>query len=129
MEKLDNIIRVDGLKFGVDYRAVEHYKTIVNKFSNCRYNVDTEYIIKRLNAIAEVYDRFSIDNKRRVKVIMDGVKITLDTAANVIMFVALRGEEGEYFNYTRLPIYKRQALLNKYKSYGINLNETELFLA
>lgn len=125
---MKNILYVDGFKFGVDERAIKHYNTVAYNF-NLNINRSNEYIIKRLNAIAEVglLDR-DTTNRDFVKIELDDIKVKVNLKTNVIEFVALYGEGGELFHDVTVPQYKIDLLRSKYKDYGISLIDSSLFM-
>lgn len=125
---MKNILYVDGCKFGVDERAIKHYNTVAYNF-NLNSNRSNEYIVKRLNAIAEVglIDR-DITNRDFVKIELDDIKLRVNLKGNIIEFVALYGEEGELFHDVTVPQYKIDLLRSKYKDYGISLIDSNLFM-
>ena len=125
---MKNILYVDGYKFGVDERAIKHFNTVSYKF-NLNSNRNNEYIIKRLNAIAEVglLGR-DITNKEAAKIELDDIKVKVNFKDNVIEFVALYGEEGEIFHDVTVPQYKIDLLRRKYEDYKISFIDSSLFM-
>ena len=125
---MKNILYVDGCKFGVDERAIKHFNTVSYKF-NLNSNRSNEYIIKRLNAIAEVglLGR-DTTNRHVVKVELDDIKVKVNLKDSIIEFVALYGEEGELFHNVTVPQYKIDLLRSKYEDYGISFMDSSLFM-
>lgn len=125
---MKNILYVDGCKFGVDERAIKHYNTVAYNF-NLNSNRSNEYIIKMLNAIAEVglLDR-DTTNRDFVKIELDDIKVKVNLKCNIIEFVARYGEEGELFHDVTVPQYKTDLLRKKYEDYGISLIDSNLFM-
>ena len=125
---MKNILYAAECKFGVDERAIKHYNTISYKF-NLNSNKSNEYIIKRLNAIAEVglLGR-DIRNKEAVKIELDDIKLRVNLKDSIIEFVALYGEEGELFHNITVPQYKIDLLRRKYEDYGISFIDSSIFI-
>ena len=125
---MKNILYVDGCKFSVDERAIKHFNTVAYNF-NLNSNRSNEYIIKRLNAIAEVglLGR-DIRNKEVVKIELDDIKLRVNLKDNIIEFVALYGEEGELFHNITVPQYKIDLLRSKYEDYGISFIDSSIFI-
>ena len=125
---MKNILYAVGCKFGVDERAIKHFNTVCYNF-NLNSNRSNEYIIKRLNAIAEVglLGR-DIKNKDVVKIELDDIKVKVNLKTSAIEFVALYGEEGELFHDITVPQYKIDLLRSKYKDYGISFVDSSIFI-
>ena len=125
---MKNILYAAECKFGVDERAIKHYNTISYKF-NLNSNKSNEYIIKRLNAIAEVglLGR-DFTNKEVAKIELDDIKVKVNLKDNIIEFVALYGEEGELFHNITVPQYKIDLLRRKYEDYGISFIDSSIFI-
>ena len=125
---MKNILYAVGCKFGVDERAIEHFNKVCYNF-NLNSNRSNEYIIKRLNAIAEVglLGR-DIKNKDVVKIELDDIKIKVNFKNSAIEFVALYGEEGELFHNITVPQYKIDLLRRKYEDYGISFIDSSIFI-